>query len=349
MSTIIDVARLADVSVTTVSNVLNGRVDRMRKETLSRVERAMAELGFQPNRAARQLKTGQAQLLGVLVPSLANPSYGMLAREIEAAARARLGYRVIVANTYRDPVQERTFLDDLWSHGARGAIVVSSLADESHLEEPIARGMVVVSYDSHARRDTRPILDYVSVDNAAAARLATEHLIGLGHGSIALATPSGWTFSRAEKRQGFLDAAAGGGVVATVIEGRADSIYSDGEMAELGQILARQVVEHPAGPTAVIAINDIMAVGLIAGLREAGRRVPDDISVVGFDALPLGAYIAPPLTSIHIPFARMAETMVDRILTRLDVTVAPGEFRSTPELRVRGSTAPARSCGCGQA
>ena len=339
MSTIIDVARLAGVSITTVSNVLNGRADRMKKDTLSRVEHAMAELGFQPNRAARQLKTGQAELFGLLVPSLANPSYGMLAREIEAAARVTYGYRVIVANTYRDPDQERAFLDDLWSHGARGAIVVSSLADERHFEEPIARGMVVVSYDSHARRGALPILDYISVDNAAAAALATEHLIGLGHRTIAFVTPSGWTFSRAEKRQGFLDAAGKHGVATVVIEGATASIYSDAEMAELGQALAGEIIAHPARPTAAVTINDMMAIGLIAGLREAGLSAPEDMSVVGFDALSLGAYIAPALTSVRTPLTAMAQTMVNRIVTRLEVPGTPlGEFRFAPELLIRGST-----------
>ena len=342
MSTIIDVARLAGVSITTVSNVLNGRADRMKKDTLSRVEQAMAELGFQPNRAARQLKTGQAELFGLLVPSLANPSYGMLAREIEAAARATHGYRVIVANTYRDPEQERAFLDDLWSHGARGAIVVSSLADERHFEEPIARGMVVVSYDSHARRDALPILDYISVDNAAAAALATEHLIELGHRTIAFVTPSGWTFSRDAKRQGFLDAAGKHGVATVIVEGATASIYSDAEMAELGQALAGEIISHPAKPTAAVTINDMMAIGLIAGLREAGLNAPGDMSVVGFDALSLGAYIAPALTTIRTPLTAMAQTMVNRIVTRLEVPGTPvGEFRFAPELLIRGSTAAA--------
>ena len=340
MSTIIDVARLAGVSITTVSNVLNGRSDRMKKDTLSRVERAMAELGFQPNRAARQLKTGQAELFGLLVPSLANPSYSMLAREIEAAARAAYGYRVIVASTYRDPAQERAFLDDLWSHGARGAIVISSLADERHFEEPVARGMVVVSYDSHARRDAMPILDYISVDNAAAAGLATEHLIELGHPTIAFVSPSGWTFSRAEKRQGFLDAAAKHGVSTVIVEGATASIYSDAEMAELGQSLAGEIIAHPAKPTAAVTINDMMAIGLIAGLREAGLSAPEDMSVVGFDALSLGTYFAPALTTIRTPLTEMAQTMVNRIITRLEVPDTPlAEFRFAPELLIRGSTA----------
>jgi DNA-binding LacI/PurR family transcriptional regulator len=344
MSTINDVARLANVSISTVSNMLNGRVDKMSKETLQRVERAVAELGFQPNRAARQLKTGRVQLLGLLVPSMANPSYGLLAREIEGESLLRHGYRVIVANTYRNPEHERAFLDDMWSQGVRGVIVISSLANEKHFEAPVARGMVAVSYDSHARRDAKPILDYVSADNVAGARLAVEHLASQGHRTIAFLTPAGWTFSRAEKREGFLAGAEAAGMRAVVIAGSTASNYADEEMAELGQSLAAPLAQHPERPTAAVAINDMMAIGLIAGLREQGLSVPRDMSVVGMDGIPLGAYTAPPLTTVKLPLPDLARTMVDRIMLRLAAPdTPPEEFRFTSSLLVRESVAPPRS------
>lgn len=341
VSTISDVARLAEVSPSTVSNVLNGRTERMSRETLERVQRAVAELGFRPNRTARQLKTGQVQLLGLLVPSMGNPSYGLLAREIEAVARDAYGYRVIVANTWRDPGQERAFLDDLWSQGVRGVIVISSLADERHFEEPVGRGLVAVSYDSHARRDRRPILDYVSADNVAGAGLAVRHLAGHGHRNIAFLTPSAWTYSRAEKREGFLAAAAETGVAPVIIAGSTASAYADEEMAELGQSLARPLIDHPARPTAAVAINDMMAIGLLAGLREAGLGLPEDMSVVGMDGIPLGAYTAPPLTTIRLPLPELSRTMVDRIMLRLkEPATVPGEFRFASSLLTRASVSP---------
>ena len=343
MSTITDVARLARVSASTVSNVLNGRVDRMSKETLGRVQQAVAELGFQPNRTARQLKTGQIAMLGLLVPSMGNPSYGLLAREIEIVARERHGYRVIVANTYREPQQERAFLDDMWSQGVRGVIVISSLADETHFEEPVARGLVAVSYDSHARRDRQPNLDYVSADNVAGASLAVQHLVAHGHRTIAFLTPSGWTFSRAEKREGFMAAVQQAGITGVVIAGSTASHYADEEMAELGQSLATPLVQHADRPTAAVAINDMMAIGLMAGLRELGLQLPQDMSVVGMDGIPLGAYMAPPLTTIRLPLPDLAGTMVDRIMLRLkQPNTTPDEFRFTSTLLERGSVAPPR-------
>jgi DNA-binding LacI/PurR family transcriptional regulator len=341
MSTITDVAKLARVSTSTVSNVLNGRVDKMSRETLGRVQQAVAELGFQPNRTARQLKTGQIDMLGLLVPSMGNPSYGLLAREIEIVARARHGYRVIVANTYRDPQQERAFLEDMWSQGVRGVIVISSLADEAHFEDPVSRGLVAVSYDSHARRDRQPILDYVSADNVAGASLAVQHLAEQGHRTIAFLTPSGWTFSRAEKREGFLQAAEKAGLKGVVISGSTASNYADEEMAELGQSLATPLVQHADRPTAAVAINDMMAIGLMAGLREQGLELPRDMSVVGMDGIPLGAYTAPPLTTIRLPLPDLARTMVDRIMLRLkEPNTAPDEFRFSSTLLQRQSVAP---------
>lgn len=343
MSTITDVAKLAQVSTSTVSNVLNGRVDKMSKATLSRVQQAVAELSFQPNRTARQLKTGQVEMLGLLVPSMGNPSYGLLAREIEIVARERHGYRIIVANTYRNPQQERTFLDDMWSQGVRGVIVISSLADEAHFEEPVSRGLVAVSYDSHARRDRQPILDYVSADNIAGAGLAVKHLVEQGHRTIAFLTPSGWTFSRAEKREGFMTTAEAAGVKGVIISGSTASHYADEEMAELGQSLAAPLVQHPDKPTAAVAINDMMAIGLMAGLREQGLELPRDMSVVGMDGIPLGAYSAPPLTTIRLPLPDLAGTMVDRIMLRLkQPDTTPDEFRFTSTLLRRDSVAPPR-------
>ena len=140
MSTIADVARKAGVSVSTISNVLNGRADRMSAETLMRVEAAITALNYRPNRAAQQLKTGQTPMFGLLVPSIANPMYGMIAREIETAAQERHGHRVMLGNTYRNKDKESGLFDDLLAHGVRGVVVISSLVDERHFEAAVKRG-----------------------------------------------------------------------------------------------------------------------------------------------------------------------------------------------------------------
>ena len=340
MVTIKEIAKKAEVSIATVSNVLNGRTDRMSKETLSRVETAVVDLGYRPNRAAQQLKTGHSQLLGLLVPSIGNPSYAVLAREIETFAQEQYGYRLIVGNTYRDPNEERVFLDDLGSHGVRGVIIVASGTRNDQFEEAIRRGLVAVSFDTRAPTDINPVMDHVTVDNVAAARLAVEHLAAYGHRVVAFLKPSSQTQSRIEKQSGFLATAADAGIRGIVIEGEPASVHADAELAELGQSLAQRVIDHPDRPTGVLTVNDIMALGVMAGLRDQGLSIPDDISVIGMDALPLTAYAAPPLTSVKQPLVEMARLMVRRVIIRnTSPGVRPEEFRFTPTLVIRASVA----------
>jgi DNA-binding LacI/PurR family transcriptional regulator len=339
-TTIADVARRARVSISTVSNALNGRPERMRKETLSRIESAIAELGYQPNRAARQLKTGHTPLIGLLIPSIENPSYGSLAHEIEIVAQERHGYRLLLASTYRNREKEANFFDDLLSHGVRGVIVISSLTDQSHVDAAVRRGLIVVSYDRRAPTRLASSIDYVSMDNAMASELAVEHLLARGHRRLALVTASGRTLSRAEKIRGFLDAARKGGAArtATVLERRAESAFGDAEMAELGRALADDVAKSAPRPTGIVAINDMLAIGMIAGLRHGGIAVPDEASVIGMDDLALSALVSPALTSVRLPLAAMARTMVERLISRLaDPAIPTGEFLFEPILVARDS------------
>jgi DNA-binding LacI/PurR family transcriptional regulator len=342
VSTIQDVARHAGVSISTVSNMLNGRTDRMGRETLQRVEAAVAYLKFSPNRAARQLKTGQTPMLGLLVPSIANPMYGMIAREIETAAQERHGHRVLLGNTYRDKEKEAGFFDDLLAHGVRGVVVISSLADERHFEQAVARGLVMVSYDRRAIPGMPSGIDHVSVDNFETARLATQHLIAKGHRRLAFVTASGQTMSRSDKIAGFWAAAENAGLKAEaqVIDGKAVSGYGDSEMADVGRHEALRIAGDSRRPTGIVAVNDMMALGLMAGFREAGLAVPQDVSIVGIDGMFLSSLVYPALTTVKLPVAQMAGTIVERLMGRLaDPGVAASEFIFQPELIERASVA----------
>ena len=342
MSNIADVAREAGVSVSTISNVLNGRVDRMRGETLQRVQAAITALDFRPSRAARQLKTGQTPMLGLLVPSIANPMYGYIAREIETAAQERHGHRVLLGNTYRNRDKETGFFDDLLAHGVRGVIVISSLVDEQHFESAVARGLVMVSYDRRATPGAASAIDHVSVDNFEAAHLATRHLIAKGHHRLAFVTASGQTMSRGEKIKGFLAAAesAGLGEHARVIDGSTNSEYGDSEMADVGRLLAARIAQQRQRPTGIVAVNDLLAFGLLAGFRDAGLAVPADVSVVGMDGLFLSSLTSPGLTTVRLPVPEMAQTIVERVIGRLaDHSIAPAEFLFKPALVERASVA----------
>jgi DNA-binding LacI/PurR family transcriptional regulator len=342
MSTIADVARQAGVSVSTISNVLNGRVERMSRETLERVQAAIAALDYRPNRAARQLKTGQTPMLGLLVPSIANPMYGYIAREVETSAQERFGHRVVLGNTYRNQAKETGFFNDLLAHGVRGVIVISSLIDEQHFEQAVQRGLVMVSYDRRATPGATSAIDHVSVDNHEAARLAAAHLIERGHRELAFVTASGVTMSRSEKIRGFRAAAeaVGLGAHARVIDGSTSSEYGDSEMADVGRRLAARIAAERPRPTGLVAVNDMLAYGLLAGLRDAGLSVPGDVSVIGMDGLFLSALMSPALTTVRLPVPAMARTIVERVIGRMaDPGLAPGEFLFAPELELRDSVA----------
>ncbi|SDD60786.1 transcriptional regulator, LacI family [Variovorax sp. CF079] len=316
MTTIQDVARHAAVSVSTVSNVLNGRTDRMRAETLARVEASIQALQFRPSKLAQQLKTGQTPLLGLLVPSMANPMYGYIAREIESIAQERFGFRLLIGSTYRDREKESAFFEDLLAHGVRRVIVISSLADERHFESAVERGMVVVSYDRGATPGKPSKVGHVMPDNFEAARLATQHLIDKGHRRLAFATVAGMTMSRSAKIDGFFAAAEAAGLRASaqVLDGGALNEYGDSVIAEVGRATALQIAGLPEHPTGIVALNDLMALGLMAGLREAGLRVPEEVSVVGIDGLFLATLSNPMLSTVQLPVREMARAMVERVM-----------------------------------
>ena len=316
MATIQDVAQRAGVSVSTVSNVLNGRTDRMRSETLQRVEAAIRALHFTPNKLAQRLKTGHTPLLGLLIPSMANPMYGYIAREVESAAQEHYGHRLLIGSTYRDRDKEASFFDDLLAHGVRKVIVISSLADEGHLESAASRGMAVVSYDRRATPGRRTSVSHVTPDNFEAARVATQHLIDRGHRSLAFATVAGMTMSRSAKIAGFQAAADAAGLrkSAKVIDGGRLDEYGDSVIADVGRAIGARLAAGGARPTGIVALNDLMAMGVMAGARDAGLHVPGDLSVVGIDGLFLFALSDPPLTTVQLPVREMARAMVDEAM-----------------------------------
>jgi DNA-binding LacI/PurR family transcriptional regulator len=318
MATIHDVAALAGISVSSVSNVLNRRTDKVSADTLARVEAAILKLNYRPNRVARQLKTGHTPMLGLLVPSTANPMYGQIALKIEAAAQAQFGYRLLLGNTHRDKQQEAGMFDDLLSFGVRSVIVVSSMDDELHLEAAVQRGLSVVSYDRHFTNGSESRVDHVSPDNVQAGYLAADHLIAHGHRRLAFLVPGGKTLSRSAKIAGFLERARQAGLSdsAQVVEGLVAESFGDSELADLGFAMAARLVAMNPRPTGVVTVNDMLAMGLLAGLHQAGLRVPEDLSVVGMDGLSIAAFTNPSLTSVAMPLAEMADAMVRRAVER---------------------------------
>jgi DNA-binding LacI/PurR family transcriptional regulator len=342
MATIHDVAALAGVSVSSVSNVLNGRTEKLSAQTFARVEAAIGKLNYRPNRAARQLKTGHTPMLGLLVPSTANPIYGQLALKIEAVAQQRYGYRLLLANTHRDKQHEARMFEDLLSFGVQSVIVVSSMADERHLEDAVARGLAVVSYDRGSEAAEHSQVDHVSPDNFKAGYIAADHLIAHGHRHLAFLVPSGKTVSRSAKIAGFLERAAQAGLQGSseVVQGQVALTFGDSELADLGFAMASQIKAMSPMPTGLVTVNDMLAIGLMSGLHQVGLRVPEDVSVIGMDGLSIAAFSNPGLTSVAMPFAEMADAMVQRAVDRSrQPEQRPVNFIFQPVLVARQSVA----------
>ncbi|CAO3435248.1 LacI family DNA-binding transcriptional regulator [Azospirillum doebereinerae] len=333
-----DVARAAGVSPASISNYLNGRQDRMRADTRARIQQAIETLGYKPNAAARQLKTGHSPMVGLLVPTVANPFFGELAVAVERAAQ-EADLHVILCNTLRDPAREHQFAEELAAYGVRGLITASTLVDNETMAGLAQRGIVRVSFDALSDSDS------VTLDNPAAAAMAVAHLAGLGHRRIAYATGPTGTFNRAARFDGFKAEAERLALTETTVlvedTSRSDSVFGDTDLPELGRRLARRIAAATPRPTAVLAVNDMTALGILAELRVLGLRVPEDVSVVGIDDIGLATLLHPALTTIRQPLARMAETAIGRLALRLAGDTGPGTRTVfPPELVVRASSGP---------
>lgn len=334
-ATISDVARVARVSEATVSNAINGRHSKMSDETLNRVRKVIAELNFRPSSLARQLKSGELPMIGLLVPSIANPFFGALAREAEDAARQH-GYGLLLCNTNRDADRELQYAEAMLDQGIRGVIVGAALSAQRHLPRLYDRGLALVGLDRQNATGDSP-LDIVSVDNYRAAVIATEHLCDLGHKSLAYVTGALTSANRVARLKGFRQTCKRRGVEGTVIECDIDSSITDAETAALGHAVGSEMRGH-GKPTGVVAVNDMVAMGLLSGLAAAGRRVPEDVSVVGIDDIFLGQYSVPPLTTVRQPLHDIANHAVQLILARIQAHHKPFEKQLfEPVLIERGS------------
>jgi DNA-binding LacI/PurR family transcriptional regulator len=342
-----DVATLAGISVSTVSNLLNGRPDRMRPETVQRIEEAIERLGYRPSWAARHLKRGFTPVIGLLVPSVANPFHGAVARAVEVAAQ-RHGFQVVLGNGLRDAARERQYAEDFFDFGIRGLIVSSSPFDLDHFSELMRRGLSIAAFDLVTTGEgTEPEIETVSIDNQRAGYLATKHLIELGHRRIGYVSGATLTMSRRDRLEGYRIALLEAGIEfdpKLIAAGDGAIGYDDTHAAEDGRIATLALLRSSQPPTGLVSLNDMHALGACAAVRDNGGRVPEDVSIVGIDDIALSSLVSPPLTTIHQPIDRLSEAAVD-VLTR---RISGRDSRPArhivlePHLVVRASTAKPR-------
>ncbi|MCL2731733.1 MAG: LacI family transcriptional regulator [Actinomycetia bacterium] len=343
--TIYQVAQEAGVSPSTVSNLLNGRHAKMLPETRERIEDAIRRLGYRPNRAARQLRTGRAETIGLIVPSVANPFWGSFARHLEAAALAQ-GFYVLLCNSERDPERERGYVEELWDDGIGRVVLCSSLPSLDHLRPVVERGLALVTFDRTAQPGDPSSVVNIGTDNLLGGQLAGSHLLELGHRRFGFVSGSIGSVNRSERYRGLLrslETAELPPEAVTVCSGASTDNFDDLDAAELGRAAARELLEGPEPPTAIMAINDVCALGVCAGVRDAGLEVGRDVSVVGYDDIMLAQMAMPGLTTVRQPIAEMAAAAFAELHAQAEPkrTSAGHSVLHRPQLIVRGSTGPA--------
>ncbi|MEV7767900.1 LacI family DNA-binding transcriptional regulator [Microbacterium sp. NPDC086615] len=293
-----DVAERAGVSAQTVSRVANGS-PRVDPATRARVEKAMADLGYRMHRAARALRTGQTSTIGLVVSTLASVGNSRMLQAISEAAAER-DYALAVVTVGERGIREA--FARLRSQGVDGAVVLNEATELARDAEPPADlHLVVVDSPADAR------FSIVQTDHAAGARAATAHLLALGHDAVHhLGGPRG-SFAAAERERGWREALADAGIKAPEPV-RGDWTSASGYAAVAGL----------AGATAIFVANDQMALGALRALADEGRRVPEDVSVVGFDDIADAAEFRPPLTTVRQDFDALGRRAVAALVAAIE-------------------------------
>lgn len=329
MATIREVAESAGVSYATVSHVLNNtRV--VSQETRERVLAAMAALNYRPNALARSLRQGKTNTLGLVLPDSANPFFAEISRTIEDEAFNK-GYSVFLCNTELDTQRELFYVDVLSKKQVDGIIFVAAGDQADSLDFLIQRGMPVVMID---RNVPNVEVDAVLPDHQLGGFLATRHLLELGHTRIAcIAGPSSITPS-AERITGYRNALEQAGIPYD------ESLVVRGDYhAQSGMDITHSLLKMDSRPTAIFALNDLMALGALRAAAEAGCLVPKDIAVVGYDDLELSQFTNPPLTTIAQPKKEIGTQAVQLLVDRISQkSRPPSRLVLPPALIVRRST-----------
>ncbi len=300
-----DVARLADVSQATVSYVLNGNsAISVPEVTRRRILTAVDELGYVPNGIARSLRTQRTYMIAAVIPDITNPFYPAFERGVQETAEAS-GYDLIVFNTGGIAEKERRCVRSLQQGRVDGVVAVFFHLKAEDLRPLLKRNVALVRLEA-VKKGVSSLdlpLDNLYVDNVAASRTAVEHLIGRGHTRIGMiAGQSGPRQARVQGYHAALDAHR------LPLD---RSLIRDGDFSEDGGRYAMQsLLDGSRPPTAVFAASDVMAMGALVAIREAGIAVPEDIAVVGFDDIPLAASPAYELTTYRQPLAAMGDALM---------------------------------------
>ncbi|WP_334191632.1 LacI family DNA-binding transcriptional regulator [Pararhodobacter sp.] len=322
--TILDVAAAAGVSKSTVSRILDERLPRASNPTADRVRQVAAELGYVRDVSAANLRRGTSLTLGMIVPRLTDTVMAML-YESFARACARRGRFAIVATTDDRPEAVRAAADSLFNRGVDGLVLATTRTDDDFATELTNRGIpfvLALRGDGHSAASLG--------DDALGGWLATRHLIDLGHRHIALIAGPEHASNARGRVAGYHRAMAEAGLTV-----HPSWVVPSGFSIEAGADAVQGILTLYPRPTAVFAVNDNTAIGAMSAIQRAGLKIPDDISLVGYNDIPLVSHLPMPLTSVRVPFDQIAAGALDLLLAGS----ATEQRIATPTLIPRATTA----------
>lgn len=326
-----DVATLAGVDTSTVSRALSSGTRHMiSQETVDRVVRAADELRYRPNALARGLRTQSSRTIGIVVPDLTNPFFPPIVRGLEDAL-VEHGYTLIVVNTDNDEGRERAALDKLADQQVDGLVLATARMDDGRPPRALPGGAVVLVN----RRSQAEGLSSVVPHDDAAVRGVVRHLVDLGHRRLAHVAGPQSLSTGYDRRLAFERACAEAGLPTPVVE------VAAGFRREAGGAACRDLLSRSRDVTAVFAANDLLALGCLDALRAAGLAVPGDVSLVGYNDMPLVDLVDPPLTTVQVPQYEMGREAARLLLDELDdgQSLRGRSVQLPTHLVVRSSTA----------
>lgn len=329
--TIADVAARAGVSKTTVSRVLNGKGE-LDMRTAERVRQVIAELGYVPSARAVGLARGRTRIVGMLVPSLTWPWMGeVLQGAVDVVESEGYGLLLFTCNRGEESMQQ--FASQVSAQSFDGLLVIEPEGTLAYIEQLHSRGLPVVLIDDRAKQ---PVFPSVATTNRAGGEAAAQHLLELGRHRPMVITGVDWFGCTQERLAGFRDTYAAAG-----IELDPRLVFEGDFTHDCGRKSVQQALDAGLRFDSIFAHNDLSAGGAIQAVRETGRNVPNDVSVVGFDDIPYAQHTEPPLTTVHQPMRLMGQAAARMLMGYFGGQPLPEEPKVLPTtLIVRSSTAP---------
>ncbi|MFA6457564.1 MAG: LacI family DNA-binding transcriptional regulator [Bacteroidota bacterium] len=305
-SSIVDVAEKAGVSIATVSRVLNGS-DKVKAKTRERILSVIQEMKYAPNPAARGLIMKKTEAIGLLLPDLHGEFFSEVIRGADEAVQKH-GYHLIVSSSHNDPNEIEAALR--FMRGRVDAIVLMSpQVNAEILLENLPKSLPIVLLNC---RTDNTHYDTIVIDGFGGAREMTNYLLDLGHRKIAVITGGENNSESEERLRGYRAAMTDRHFTPN------HSMEHQGNFTEIsGYEIAREILRQKHHPTAIFAFNDSMAIGAIKAIREEGLRIPSDISICGFDDIPVAKYISPSMTTVHVPISELGTMAINRVFDRM--------------------------------